>query len=120
MPNPEIINNRFKANLTKAQKKNRFYKYFHTGKWEKQRESKDDSDGEEDGYGWSCCLNTSKESKGCAKILIDKNKGDYSSYTSWWSDINSPIINYSEIKTLGGKYFLVATWHMSTLNSSNP
>lgn len=73
---------RFRASLSPTQAMKIKYVYFHTGRWEKERSrGKEDSDGEEEsGYWWTCCLQGSKEGRGCSYRIEDGNKMNLSSF----------------------------------------
>ena len=58
--------------MTRTLKHDLEYKYCHNGAWKKM------PDGSE---GWSCCMSSIFESRGCITIKIDRNKWDYSSFT---------------------------------------
>lgn len=70
-----------KPDLSKTCTKTKTFKYHHTGVW-MHFEFKDKDSGKiksEDG--WSCCMNIDKESDGCVKTVVDKERWILSSYT---------------------------------------
>lgn len=66
----------FKANLTPKQRQKIQSAYHHSGIWSSIK----CKDNEEEG--WSCCMNDRKDSPGCVKTKIDKNKLNFASFNN--------------------------------------
>ncbi len=66
---PELT---LRPDLSKTLKKNTNFKYYHSGKWEKQPYEETEA--------WSCCMNVNAGSEGCVAINKDVRKWNLTSY----------------------------------------